>query len=326
MDKNISKAIAVMRMPVIVGPVMIHSAIKNIDAGSSIQYVLSSIIGEVSVPLFYAISGFLFFSKIAPNWYTAKLKSRVRGLLIPYLLWNLIAYLVYAAAGEMQWNQFLESFWVVEGKVGHSPADGPLWFVRTLMMAAVCSPIFFLLNKNKWLSWISLLLVGAWLFGAPRFSQGVVKGFVFFNFGAWLAFQKISLKETPKNICFYVSLMLFALVAACDISSFDLGVTIHSAIHRLSTLVGFSVFFFAAFCVKGRILNLLYKSGGVSFFVYCVHEPVLFTYKGFLVNALGANAATFILLVVMTMAISCVLCAVLNKYTPRFLHMLIGSR
>lgn len=326
MDKNISKAIAIMRMPVIIGPIMIHCAIKNIGVGSTMQYILSSIIGEVAVPLFYTISGFLFFSKIVPNWYLTKLKSRIRSLLVPYLLWNLIAYLVYSFAGEMQWNQFFESFWVVEGKMGHSPADGPLWFVRTLMMAAICSPIFFFINKKKYTSWISMMLVVAWVLGTPKFNQGIVKGFVFFNFGVWLAFQNFKLKESPSKYCFYCSLLLFIIIGAIDILTIEMNESLHMIIHRLSTLIGFFVFFYVCFVVKGKISSLLCKCGGASFFVYCIHEPILFSYKNTLVSILGANVFTFVILVFVTTILSLAIYTVLNKFTPKLLHLLSGSR
>lgn len=326
MDKNISKAISIMRMPVIIGPVMMHCAIKNIDTGSAIQYILSTIIGNVSVPLFYAISGFLFFSKLAPNWYQTKLKSRIRSLLIPYLVWNLIAYLVYAIAGEMQWSQFFESFWVVSGKMGHSPADGPLWFVRTLMLAVVCSPIFYFINKSKQLSWISLLLLIAWMFNAPKFSQGIVIGFIFFNIGAWFACKQIEIKEIPKKRKFYVWLLLFILIGFVDILTVRQNEYIHVVIHRLSTLIGFFVFFYATFCINEKTSNLLCKLGGASFFVYCVHEPILFAYKDLLVKTLGTNVVTFIILVIITTVLSLAIYSLLYRYVPRALNILIGSR
>lgn len=58
----------------------------------------------------------------------------------------------------MHTEQFFQSFWVVEGKPGHSPADGPLWFVRTLMILSFISPILFILNKNKYTSVVSPIL------------------------------------------------------------------------------------------------------------------------------------------------------------------------
>lgn len=59
-----------------------------------VMFLLSNVIGRLSVPMFFLISGFLFFREgtLTHIGYTAKLYSRLHTLLIPYLLWNLIGF------------------------------------------------------------------------------------------------------------------------------------------------------------------------------------------------------------------------------------------
>ena len=54
---------------------------------------LAYILGSVAVPFLFFISGVAFFRNYKPNLYFAKLKSRTKSILIPYLIWNLFGLL-----------------------------------------------------------------------------------------------------------------------------------------------------------------------------------------------------------------------------------------
>lgn len=100
-----SKTICFLRFPLIVGIVMIHSHYTelivegndlmkdaNLPVYNFISYLFSEILAGTAVPLFFFLSGFLFFYKTATfsrTIYEEKIKKRIRTLLVPYLFWNL---------------------------------------------------------------------------------------------------------------------------------------------------------------------------------------------------------------------------------------------
>ena len=51
------------------------------------------IIGSVAVPFFFFVSGIAFFRNYQQNLYFKKLQSRIKTILIPYLIWNIIGLL-----------------------------------------------------------------------------------------------------------------------------------------------------------------------------------------------------------------------------------------
>ena len=53
---------------------------------------------DLVVPVFFAISGFLFFNKLTGlrDWYE-KIKRRLKSLFVPYVIWCLIGYLFVLA-------------------------------------------------------------------------------------------------------------------------------------------------------------------------------------------------------------------------------------
>ena len=83
----------------------------------------------------------------------------------------------------MESSQFFESFWVVSTKGGHSPADGPLWFIRTLMILMVASPVFYYIAKMKYSAIAVLGLLVLWILNVPGTSSGTVMGEAFFLVG-----------------------------------------------------------------------------------------------------------------------------------------------
>lgn len=122
----------------IVGIVLIHSGV-DIDGISSYplyEYVVTrGIIGtftRVCVPLFFLISGYLFFCNIKQfdrQAYVAKLKKRGRSLLEPYLFYNTLAICILGRKlsknPSVQPNSFLlaSTFFIF---AMHSPYNGKI--------------------------------------------------------------------------------------------------------------------------------------------------------------------------------------------------------
>ena len=317
MTPYFSKVISISRFPIIVGVVFIHALI--ISNGTDLHYFLGNVIGRIGVPLFYIISGYLFFQKYdnSLKCYKNKLKKRVFSLLIPYLLWNIIAYLVYAfITHTMQPEDFVQSFWVVNSKPGHSPADGPLWFVRTLMMLSIISPVMYCLNKNKYTAFISLILLLLWLIGCPGFNKGTIIGFTLFNAGAWLAIRNYDsyIKEPTRRI-FILSLFLYLTIAFLDLQFKGI-----SWLHNIGILIGILVFFTLP---KIAVPNFFVSLGGASFFLYCMHEPVLVCLQS--IDVLH-NRGGYLLAIVITVSLCTTIFYLLKRLFPKVCGILAGNR
>lgn len=177
-----SRIISFLRFPMIVGIVLIHSGV-DIDGISSYplyEYVVTrGIIGTITrvcVPLFFLISGYLFFCNIKRFdrlAYVAKLKKRGRSLLEPYLFYNALAICLFALMGFVrpelqsgvvpplsQWTPalFMSLFWDYGNNL---PMVPQFWFVRNLMLIVLLSPVlYWLIKKTK--STIALLLGTLW--------------------------------------------------------------------------------------------------------------------------------------------------------------------
>lgn len=110
-DKTQSQTIDLLRFPLAVFVVLIHTTTLQLAPLNEVDFPLLSETGIyhiveiilqraltiIAVPTFFLMSGFLFFQKLNNwNWsiYKSKMQSRFKTLLIPYLCWITISYVL----------------------------------------------------------------------------------------------------------------------------------------------------------------------------------------------------------------------------------------
>lgn len=124
---------------------------------------------DQSVPVYFFISGYVFFLNITlvKDVYIRKMRNRFKSLFIPYLIWNaatilkilLLALPCFAflfnhqttfADMDLSLRAIFMSFWnacegIIPGKLSDTgeiyPQDGPMWFVRDLIIIVLCTPL-----------------------------------------------------------------------------------------------------------------------------------------------------------------------------------------
>ena len=205
--------ISQLRFPLAAMVVLIHcSMMKYIGTAAGAEetfrmlvHGLSVGLTSLAVPLFFAMSGYLFFhgtDRFTWEVYAEKLKRRLKTLLIPYLVWNAVALLVFwlkARLGHapMQWPLSLDLWWGCREMVPESvnawgfsvgamrgPLLLPMWFVRDLMLLALLSPLLHWLLKKA--GWVVVLAVGAVWYAHlwPNWGGVSGTGLLFFSLGA----------------------------------------------------------------------------------------------------------------------------------------------
>lgn len=122
-----------------------ESAVLN--AGHTFLFYLI----QTCVPFFFMISGYLFFRTYEPSKLKTKILSRVRTLLIPYLVWNAIYTLfiiVFTKLGFIHNAVISQKYSGVLLQCINAKFS-PLWFVKYLMIFTLIAPFFYYLFKKK---------------------------------------------------------------------------------------------------------------------------------------------------------------------------------
>lgn len=298
----------------------------------------------VANPLFYCISGFLFFLGVnhMKDCYP-KISKRAWTLLVPYLIWNIIFVLWYVVLGVIPGvsayvNSDMTSELVNNGPF-HAlyqmfivPAGFQLWYVRDLIIYVMLSPAIYLFIKHAKMFGLLLLFV-AGTFGLLHLPSEIkIWGAFFFTLGGYIALHSslevLQHKITPSIACVCLCVYLFnAVIRPLDIISLkgtDIVVELCGliAIWRLYDII-----------VKyedSAIIRQLAEWGNYSFFIYLFHEPTFNIIKKIGVKVLGVSEWSMILLYLLCPFVMCTtaigVAKVLQKIIPRTYTILVGRR
>ena len=208
--------------------IMIHmppTLVPNVDAGLLIQVMRR--VTAVAVPFFFTAAGyFLAGHTHESSWYRREVCKRFRSLLIPLwitavllFLWSvplILAANVYANTSLFRnFPQGFADWLVIAGLHPFENPLTPLWFLRTLFLFVVISPM--LIKPIRWAIWtaVALLFVtwGAWTGFFYALSCGMIvkespleevltwtfslKNLFFFSAGMMLRYYPLRLPESP---------------------------------------------------------------------------------------------------------------------------------
>lgn len=350
---TISETIKNVRFPLTVIVVMIH-IFQNPDRflihGSSVfeaypnwffsfMYFFAEAFGRIAVPVFFAISGYLFFYKIEEFnkiVYLNKLKKRLRTLLIPYLIWNslYIAFFYLKSTPLLTWlypnatnDCFFDLNWWVKAYLGYEgcPILYPLWYIRDLIMIIILSPIVYYFVRHFGYLWIGVLfLLNTFLAGSGG-GINLSAGLLYFSIGALASIYKIeNLGITGFKLILMIAFLLTAIIDTL-IRGYD---NFSPYFHTISIFIGFWWFICISTLFNAYKKELLEKC---SFFIFLIHPFYIVEVKIILIILCPIENIYMITLVhFICLAISLVIGIVIYKLfkltIPRFLSLSTGSR
>jgi surface polysaccharide O-acyltransferase-like enzyme len=351
---NVSERIEIIRFPLIIGVLFIHNygyqetfrsgvlGLANIPLSASfVQDLFSQSLARVVVPLFYVISGYLFFNGFSGTFegYVGKLKKRISSLLVPFVLWNigllvLLIILQNSHATRMFFNparkpilnyDFFDYISALIG-INRNPVVYQMWFIRNLMIMIALSPLIYYLACN--LRNVTLvLLVGLWYVNG-NLANGS-ESLLFFYIGCYLSVIDINMEYMdPYGI---ISVILFFVLAAADATTQATGYWVVS-IHKIMICVGVvSVWTLTKKCMQTKLSKLLTYLSPYAFFVFAFHEPLLASLKKIIFRYAAPHASYFF--VVLYFAIPLIVVAIslsvgifMNTVFPKVYCIATGNR
>jgi surface polysaccharide O-acyltransferase-like enzyme len=348
----LSDTITYIRFPLIVCVVMLHTfilgesqfGIVHVPVGKFpifdiFVHIMKDDIGEMAVPLFFFISGFLFFYKTNFNFsiYHLKLKRRFYSLFIPYFFWN-IAYIAFImivqmvhpgwtdnrkAVLDLSFSDFIDAFWTLnQGLI-------PLWFIRDLMVINLFTPLIHFLIKHFGL--IPILMIGIMYFiGIGFYLPGIgTRSSFYYILGAYFSITKFNyLKVLDKFSTPLVLAVPFLILIETYIwRNFGL----LTMLNRLVLLFGvITIPIMIASGIKRQRSKPSEFLAESSFFVFVFHMFIIYIPSKFWVLFLPVNTITAITMQVLIPIVISYICVAiyycLKKIVPKFSLFIVGGR
>ena len=355
-DRKTSSRIEILRFPLIVGIVFIHNydttvsighgyigALQSSDYVDFVRAFISHGIAQAAVPLFFVISGYLFFSG-EWSWgsYASKLRRRVNTLLIPFLCWNIVTLAVYAVGecipnmkmyftGGTGWPP-VKSFSLLNymnalfGMAVKYPISIQFWFIRDLMALVVFAPaIHFLLARRLALPFI-VVLFGFWFFWVwPVLWPNVLACF-FFSLGAYLSRPGKSVAYLDRFGPWISVMCLGVLILHSVVQSTPVYLDSCVVVFGVPSLWWLTELAVRTAAVRSRLLRL----SGASFFVFAAHQPLLMIirkvlYKLLLPTTSAAILALYFLIPICLIGLLVLTHGYMQKTMPAFVGFITGD-
>jgi surface polysaccharide O-acyltransferase-like enzyme len=319
-----------------------------------IQYLISQEICRSAVPLFFIISGYLFFIGYSANikkWLFSKWKRRIQSLVIPYLLWSIIGIVAFyimqsiPSAAQFFTHKLLVDYSLFDffKTLLWHPIPYQLWFIRYLILYILITPlIFFIFQKYFGILVLSVAISLLVIFPAmvhyhliEWFSFGAVLYYLgFYLFGIFLSINnnnKIKLDQLGSSsrtsfifVWLILCLMETYLKVVDDVKIFGL--------HDLTIFMGI----YCIWLVSGDIQKYFNKMSfsvlsSYTFFIFALHEPLL-TILLKCGNYIVPWQSSLLLLIlyflcpIITIMVSVTVAILLSRHLPNIYKQLTGFR
>ena len=346
MTQYLSDKIKILSFVAIILVLYIHSGfhdypheILGMEFNHFLQSAISEKIGRCAVPLFYMISGYLFFRKVnSMNDVLDKMRKRVNSLLVPYiiaaiffpmflLLVEQIPFAANMSNGGRTLIEFQKPFFDVLRDIfigkdgGSSPWAFHLWYLRDLIVIVACSPILYFLRKYLKIESVCLIFFVLSYVDIP-----VVQFSSFFWFIAGEAFlTRLDKVRSWIWLVIYLIISSLEMVFSCDFAYMKIPITFVGVVAMWSM--------YDYFVDKSFVLKNHYNLSTVcsfTFFIYLFHEPTLNVVRKLLIIVLGRSSLGFAINYLVSpwiFAIIFILVGyIFRKYAPRLYSICVGGR
>jgi fucose 4-O-acetylase-like acetyltransferase len=296
---------------------------------------------RTSVPLLSVLSGYLLVATERARSHAERINRKIRSLIVPLLLWNLIAAALNLALGDLPPTNILGWFDRLLALRG-TPLVTPLYFLRDVFLCVLLYPALLIAVRRAPSTTILILAVLATL--------GILDSLfitplilVFFVAGVSIANGNFPVRYVPSMP---VALILFLPVAALSVDWAIHGATSGALLTvpasgeeiamrcllLMQRLAGALLFWqIAVWASNSALRPLILGIEPFVFFFFCSHALILnAAWRG--LALLGVTYADpsyqffFVTAPLTSLALSMIGAAMLLRLAPKFLRLLCGGR
>lgn len=340
MDNYLSTKLKILSFVLMVMVVILHAQLEALSNGFLLffQRIMTEEVTRIAVPLFFLISGYLFFRNFKRPlryFFYQKMKKRFRTIFIPFLIFSVIGFLfirvsllcfpflfdgAYANVADFSLVDCLHTIFFQPIGTYH------LWFLRDLFILILLSPaIYYVLSFFRGILLIFIFLL--WIFGIQYMIA--IEAVFFFCLGSYLALYKqkiVSIKRENCILC--VTMCIVWLLFCIAIPYFHLSYVFHC----LNIIVGIVGVWYLYDCLYERHIKRISHLSlySFSFFIYLTHEPTLTIIKRSALFVCGHSClnilSIYIVSPVLTICFSIFIGKYLKKRLPKVYEILTGNR
>lgn len=295
------------------------------------QHYLGDGIGQIAVPGFFMISGYLFYRDFSWACLGDKWQRRIRSVLVPYILWNFLYYLGYVTGSRLPWLTHVVGkgvipfnlFAAVDAIMNYT-YNYVFWYLFQLILLILLAPALYPLLKRHW-GRAALFLFLWWAVAAKKTLPLVnADALLYYSAAASLALTRKQWVEAPVKGHAALGGIFLAVSALLYQAGLRTAFLPCFVLCRLMAVSGLWVL------VPGRCLPKARDFMCQNFFLYGVHFAFVR-----LINKAGARIlppaaavpmVLYLLMPFLVLGIAAVLSRILRRHMPILWSLLNGGR
>lgn len=301
-----------------------------------LEHVLGDVIGQIAVPGFFMLSGYLFFRNFAWNKLQYKWNSRIKSVLVPFIVWNTLYYLGYVLASHLPVLTDVVNKGVIAltlpaavDAIINYTYNYVFWYLYQLILLIILAPIIYLLLYNFHIAcvYLAAILIAIYLeLSLPLLNLDAL---LYYSAAAFFAVHWKTVSEGSWNkkraicgLCMLIaSILIWILGSQCRIRG---AVVLTLVLFRLLTSISLWVF------VNEKLLPAAPAFMNHNFFLYAVHFAIVrfINKSGAMIFGGVPYLPLFIYLFmpVVVVASAYYSGALLRRFAPVFWKLLSGGR
>ena len=295
----------------------------------------------MAVPFFFLSSGYLLAYKSEgcfSNWYGKEVGKRIRSILVPFFIWNLVALAVVPVlrliAAPLKWRSCLEALpgdWLAK-TVGYCwwdyPMHMPSWYLRALFFFVVCAPLILPLVRRigRYGCFALVVIAGIITVWTQQTNDDLrmilnyvvpINGVAYFVLGA--SYASTGIPRLSAGL-FWVSVVLVMLFGVFAIG-FDFQGGGIKYLFSVLAIMPAIVFFWRIAPVR----ELPKSVSSLSFPIFLIH-PFVLTFGGLILKGrVSSNIAYVVLLILGVVGSACIAIGA-RRLCPKFSSLIFGGR
>lgn len=311
----------------------IIEAVSDADlAINNFMLTLNGRLAEIALSYFFGVTGFLLFRNMSSlKSCLEKMKRRVSSLLLPYLFWQLLTVVLFLLTRRYRTRAALVGCLKAIFLLQNYPPDIPLWYLYTVFLWTLLSPLLFLLLKNRRLGFALLLLMDIGLFflmNDPRCKSVSGCGIVWLTLRYTFpylsgAFYGLHFPDPrDRDSLKYIGFSLIFAYALSSLSLRDFKISVLLAAFPILILK----YFPERLCRDKKLYHC-------SFILMAIHYPIyqliLDQIEGVKITGIPASLVSTLFrfaFLIGTTALSYGILVLLSRFTPRFCKLITGGR
>lgn len=303
--------------------VVLHANLIELSTGTSkfVQLLFTEELTRVAVPLFFLISGYLYFINCDGSkfFFYEKMKRRIKSLIVPYLILTIIGGIFWAIVKHTAIPITVIDSVLIKPKVFYQ-----LWFVHDLIILVLLSPLLYHIFKKMPYLW--MIACYYWITG-HYWGYMDCESVLFWGTGAIIALHAPAVAEQSWRDRKALLVGLLVVWICTSIVIIYMGER-PFWVHGINLLLGVFVIW-SCYDLIAPYLSLS-TVFSFSFFLFLFHEPVLTGFKKIMLTMLELNQLTSLSVYILSSGSTIVSVILMGKcvkrYLPKLYKVINGGR